>query len=72
MSAAILRSAICATFDDEHCQLDTPRMNLAKEAAIVILDSSANDHNDGQDKFERFAEIIVGTFEKLQGRIQDF
>eukprot|EP00731_Ephydatia_muelleri_P039275 Em1324g1a len=65
MSAAILRSAICAIFDDEDCQLDTPRMKLAKEAAKVILDSSADCHHDGQDKFESFADKIVGTYQKL-------
>ena len=65
MSAAILRSAICAIFDDEDCQLDTPRMKLAKEAAKVILDSSADCHHDGQDMFESFADKIVGTYQKL-------
>eukprot|EP00731_Ephydatia_muelleri_P033097 Em0025g53a len=65
MSAAILRSAICAIFDDEDCQLDTPRMKLAKEAANLILDSSADCHHDGQDKFESFADKIVGTYQKL-------
>eukprot|EP00731_Ephydatia_muelleri_P032085 Em0023g592a len=59
------RSAICAIFDDEDCQLDTPRMKLAKEAAKVILDSSADCHHDGQDKFENFADKIVGTYQKL-------
>ena len=64
MSAAILRSAICSILD-EVCQLDTPRMRLAKEAAKVIFDSIADDHHNGQDKFESFAEKIVGRFEKL-------
>ena len=59
MSIAILRSAICAIFDDEDCQLDTPRMRLAR------LNSNADDHHDGQDKFESFADKIVGTFQKL-------
>ena len=62
MSAAILRSAICSILDDEDCQLDTPRMRLAKEAAKVILDSIADDHHNGRDSF---AEKIVGRFEKL-------
>ena len=65
MSAAILRSAICSILDDEGCHLDTPRMRLAKEAAKVILDSIADDHHNGRDKFESFAEKIVGRFEKL-------
>ena len=65
MSAAILRGAICSILDDEDCQLDTPRMRLAKEAAKVILDSIADDHHNGRDKFESFAEKIVGRFEKL-------
>ena len=65
MSAAILRSAICSILDDKDCQLDTARMKLAKEAAIVILDSIADDHHNGQDKFESFAEKIVGRFEKF-------
>ena len=40
-------------------------MKLAKEAAKSILDTSANDSQRIQDKFESFAEKMVDTFEKL-------